>query len=70
MKKTVNPTPQASQAKSKRVTMELELEFYWKIQDRQRMLERETGVKLSIARICEQLLMEVLDNDKPDAKAA
>lgn len=69
MKKPANPTPKAPLSKSKRVTMELDLEFYWKVQDRQRVIERETGMKLSIARICEQLLREALDNTEPDVQA-
>lgn len=69
MNKPANPTPKAPISKSKSVTMELDLEFYWKIQDRQRMLERETGVKHSIARICEQILKEALGRTEPDTEA-
>lgn len=52
--------PASNVKKTKTITIELNLEDYWQIQDIQRRVERERGIKRSMAHICAQLVREAV----------
>ena len=56
--------PKNRRQASKGVSIELDLPTYWRIRDIQRAVEEETGIKKSIASICEQLVAESLERRK------
>ncbi|MDJ1500820.1 hypothetical protein [Xanthocytophaga agilis] len=50
--------PANNPKKTKMITIELDLEDYWPVQDIQRDIESTRGFKRSIAAICVQLIKE------------
>jgi predicted GIY-YIG superfamily endonuclease len=56
--------PKTQRKASKGVSIELDLPVYWRIRDIQRAIEEETGIKKTIASICEQLVAESLERRK------
>ncbi|MDJ1466604.1 hypothetical protein [Xanthocytophaga flava] len=59
--------PANNPKKTKMITIELDLEDYWPVQDIQRDIESTKGFKRSIAVICAQLIKEAIVARQKDA---